>query len=88
MARRAAAKPIEVDPEVEVYVVTGAVAVVKLAGKGERYVYRGGRFTAAAADQAHLAHLLSAGLIAPAPKAAEAEPSGEGGSDGSGSGTD
>ncbi|QUY63347.1 hypothetical protein [Gulosibacter molinativorax] len=53
----------DVKPGEGTYAVTAAVAVVRLLDGSERYVYRNGRFDAAGADAASVAHLESVGLV-------------------------
>lgn len=54
------------------YQVTGAVAIARLAGGGERYLYQGAVLSGDEYDEAHIQHLLDNRLIAAAP----VEPSG------------
>lgn len=55
------------------YKVTGAVAIARLAGGGERYLYQGSVLSDAEYDEAHIQHLLDNRLIEEYSAPADAE---------------
>nr|DAF39154.1 MAG TPA: hypothetical protein [Caudoviricetes sp.] len=57
------------------YKVTGAVAIARLAGGGERYLYQGSVLSGDEYDEAHIQHLLDNRLIEEYSAPADAESS-------------
>jgi hypothetical protein len=55
------------------YQVTGAVAIARLAGGGERYLYQGAVLAGDEYDEAHIQHLLDNRLIEEYSAPADAE---------------
>jgi len=55
------------------YQVTGAVAIARLAGGGERYLYQGAVLAGDDYDEAHIQHLLDNRLIEEYSAPADAE---------------